>query len=88
MAQICLSWISGASSGLGAETTRVLALRGVHVVMAVRNMEAGESVREGIVKKIPSAKIDIMELDLSSLESLRKFASDFDSTSLPLNILM
>ncbi|KAM2921463.1 hypothetical protein COP2_043198 [Malus domestica] len=80
--------VTGASSGIGTETARVLALRGAHVVMAVRNMAAGKDAREQIVKAIPSAKVDAMELDLSSLSSVRKFASDFNSSGLPLNILI
>ena len=80
-------FISGASSGIGVETTRVLALRGVHVVMAVRNVDAGRNAKETILKEIPGAKIDVMELDLSSMASVRKFASEYQS-SLPLNLLM
>ncbi|XP_062074345.1 short-chain dehydrogenase TIC 32, chloroplastic-like [Humulus lupulus] len=80
--------VTGASSGIGAETTRVLALRGVHVTMAVRNMDAGKSVKEEIIKKIPTAKIDVKELDLSSMASVRKFASDYSSSGLSLNLLI
>ncbi|RWR79349.1 short-chain dehydrogenase TIC 32, chloroplastic [Cinnamomum micranthum f. kanehirae] len=80
--------VTGASSGIGIETARVLALRGVHVVMAVRNLPAGRDVKEAIVKEIPSAKVDVMELDLSSMASVRKFASEFNSLDLPLNILI
>ncbi|KAK7391351.1 hypothetical protein VNO78_19766 [Psophocarpus tetragonolobus] len=80
--------VTGASSGIGTETTRVLALRGVHVIMGVRNMIAGKDVKETILKEIPSAKVDAMELDLSSMESVKKFASDFKSSGLPLNILI
>ncbi|KAJ9164200.1 hypothetical protein P3X46_023803 [Hevea brasiliensis] len=80
--------VTGASSGIGTETSRVLALRGVHVVMAVRNMAAGRDVKEAIIKEIPSAKVDAMELDLSSMTSVRKFAKDFNSLGLPLNILI
>ncbi|KAL3834402.1 hypothetical protein ACJIZ3_009138 [Penstemon smallii] len=80
--------VTGASSGIGSETARVLALRGVHVVMGVRNMDAGKKVKETIVKEVPSAKIDAMELDLSSLASVSKFASEFRSSGRPLNLLI
>ncbi|XP_074319686.1 short-chain dehydrogenase TIC 32, chloroplastic-like [Silene latifolia] len=80
--------VTGATSGIGAETARVLALRGVHVVMGVRNMAAGKDVKEAISRDIPSAKIDAMELDLSSMASVRKFASEFNSSGFPLNILV
>jgi len=79
---------SGASSGIGVETARVLSLRGVHVVMAVRNTDSGAKVKEDIVKQIPGAKLDVMELDLSSMQSVRKFASEYKFTGLPLNLLM
>ena len=80
--------ITGTTRGIGVETARVLALRGVHVIMGVRNMNAAKDVKETILKEIPTAKVDAMELDLSSMESVRKFASEFNSSGLPLNILM
>jgi len=80
--------ITGASSGIGLETARVLALRGVHVVMPVRNVAAGLVVKESIVANIPGARIDVLELDLSSMASVRRFASEFESLNLPLNILI
>ncbi|KAJ4773978.1 NAD(P)-binding Rossmann-fold superfamily protein [Rhynchospora pubera] len=80
--------VTGASSGIGAETSRVLALRGVHVVMGVRNLSAGERVKELIMKEAPNAKIDVLALDLSSLSSVRNFAYNFNALDLPLNILI
>ncbi|KAK9265369.1 hypothetical protein L1049_003519 [Liquidambar formosana] len=80
--------VTGSSSGIGVETARVLALRGVHVVMAVRNMDAGKNVKESIIKEIPTAKIEVMELDLSSMASVRKFAKEYNSSGLPLNLLI
>ena len=79
---------AGASSGIGLETARVLAMRGVHVVMAVRNVSAGLAAKEAIAAKIPGARVDVLELDLSSMASVRRFASEFQSLNLPLNILM
>ncbi|KAL1834801.1 hypothetical protein ACET3Z_004452 [Daucus carota] len=80
--------VTGASSGIGIETARVLALRGVHVVMAVRNTDSGKKVKDEILKEVPNAKIDVMELDLSCLASVKKFASDYNSSALPLNLLI
>lgn len=74
----------GASSGIGVETTRVVALCGSHVVMAVRNVDSGKKVKENILKEIPKAKIDVMELDLSSMASVRKFAAEYNSTGHPI----
>ncbi|GKF97664.1 short-chain dehydrogenase TIC 32, chloroplastic-like protein, partial [Tanacetum coccineum] len=76
------------TSGIGLETARVLALCSVHVVMAARNVESATKCKETIVKDCPNATIDIMELDVSSLESVRKFANEFIAKGLPLNILM
>lgn len=80
--------VTGASSGIGSETARVLALRGVHVIMGVRNVSTGKKVIEAIVNEIPAAKVDAMELDLSSKASVRKFASEFTSSGRPLNLLI
>ncbi|KAI8569620.1 hypothetical protein RHMOL_Rhmol02G0291800 [Rhododendron molle] len=77
-----------ASSGIGTETTRVLALRGVHVVMAVRNTGNDEKVKEAILKENPNAKLDVMELDLGSMSSVRKFALEYKSSGLALNLLI
>lgn len=80
--------VTGGSSGIGRETARVLALRGAHVVMGVRNMAAGKQVQEAIVKEIPTAKVEAMELDLSSMTSVRNFASNFNSSGQSLNLLI
>ncbi|KAF0928602.1 hypothetical protein E2562_006043 [Oryza meyeriana var. granulata] len=80
--------ITGASSGIGLETARILALRGVHVFMAVRNVAAGLKASEAIKAEIPGARVHVLELDLSSMDSVRRFASEFDSLNLPLNILI
>ncbi|KAK7815269.1 short-chain dehydrogenase tic 32 [Quercus suber] len=41
-----------------------------------------------ILKENPNAKIDVMELDLTSMDSVRKFASDYNASGLPLNLLI
>ncbi|KAI7741549.1 hypothetical protein M8C21_006157 [Ambrosia artemisiifolia] len=80
--------VTGANSGIGLETASVLALRGVHVIMAVRNLEVGKKVKASVCTKTPNAKLDVMELDLSSQASVRKFAADYIAKDLPLNILI
>lgn len=79
---------AGASSGTGAETARVLALRGVEVVMGVRNMSAGRDVKDAILNQNPRAKLHVMDLDLSSMASVTNFAARFNSSYPSLNIIM
>ena len=66
----------------------MLAFRGVHAIMAVRNTDAGRAVKVAIPEEIPAAKIEVMEIDLSAMASVRKFAAEYKATGLPLNILM
>lgn len=51
-------------------------------------MATAKEVKEAITKQSPDAKIDAMELDLSCIASVRRFASAISSSGLPLNILM
>ncbi|XP_027923426.1 short-chain dehydrogenase TIC 32, chloroplastic-like isoform X2 [Vigna unguiculata] len=56
--------------------------------MGVIEMIDAYNVKESILKQIPTAKVDVMKLDLSSMASVYHFAAEFNSTSLPLNILI
>ncbi|KAI5077582.1 hypothetical protein GOP47_0007406 [Adiantum capillus-veneris] len=80
--------VTGANSGLGEETARVLAMRGAQVVMAVRNVSSGETVKNSILEETNNARIHVLKLDLSSMASVRGFVSAFKALGLPLNILI
>ncbi|KAG2241938.1 hypothetical protein Bca52824_096217 [Brassica carinata] len=80
--------ITGATSGIGAETARVLAKRGARLVFPARNVKAAEEAKGRIVSEFPEAEIVVMELDLSSISSVRGFVAGFESLHLPLNLLM
>ncbi|KAL2610532.1 hypothetical protein R1flu_029105 [Riccia fluitans] len=80
--------VTGGFKGIGFYTARTLARRGAHVIMAGRNLADGVAAREGILNDIPQAKVDIMELDLASFDSVRAFAKEYLNRDLPLNILI
>ena len=64
--------ITGANTGLGLETAKALAARGATVVLAVRNLDKGKDAAASINADSPEADITIQQLDLSSLNSVRK----------------
>ncbi|CAJ2664327.1 unnamed protein product [Trifolium pratense] len=80
--------ITGATSGIGAETARVLAKKGVRVVVGARDMKKAMKVREKIQEESPNAEVILLEIDLSSLASVKRFCSEFLALDLPLNILI
>ena len=67
--------VTGANGGLGLETARELARAGAHVVMAARNQDKAAEARDDITRSVPAASLEIVELDLASLESIRTAAS-------------
>ena len=69
--------VTGGNSGLGKETARVLAQKGVKVILAVRSTDRGEDAAIEIRKEFPKSNVEVMKLDLSSLASVRSFAKEF-----------
>lgn len=66
--------VTGANTGLGLETARELARNGARVVLAVRNLDRGQAAIDDIRSDQPDALLDLAELDLSSLDSIRTAA--------------
>lgn len=67
--------VTGANGGLGLETTRELARKGALVVMGARNQEKAKQAVADIKAEIPDANLELRELDLASLASVKAFAS-------------
>lgn len=63
--------VTGANSGLGLETTRALAVSGATIVMAIRNLDKGTAAIDDIRAAHPDADLELLELDLASLDSIR-----------------
>jgi len=80
--------ITGANSGIGLEATKVLSRKGAHVIMAVRNLKKGKLALESIKKELPNAKLDLMYIDLSDLNSIRTFSDEFHAKYSQLHTLI
>jgi len=66
--------ITGANSGLGLASARVLAARHAHVVLACRNESRGHAALAGLLVSQPGVSAECAALDLASLASIRHFA--------------
>ena len=69
--------VTGANTGIGYETALRLAQEGATVVLAGRSMAKLTNAAERIRAQLPSGAVEVLELDLASLESVRKFAAAF-----------
>lgn len=67
--------ITGANSGVGFETAKALALKGVRIIAACRNREKGKQAVEEIINFSGNEQVSLLEIDLSSLESVRNAAA-------------
>ena len=80
--------VTGASGGLGAETARVLALRGAAVTLTAREVPKGEKVAAEIRSETGNDAIDVMSVELSEPSSVRDFAKAYLARHGTLNLLI
>ena len=80
--------MTGANTGLGYETTRDLAQKGMKVVMACRSEDRALPAKARIEADVPGADLEFMGLDLGALSSVRAFASAFRTGHERLDLLI
>ena len=68
--------VTGANTGIGYETAAVLADKGAHVVLAVRNLDKGNDAAAASRPARPNADVTVQELDLTSLDNIRTAADE------------
>ena len=80
--------VTGANIGLGYETTIGLAKKEIKVIMACRNLVKAEAAKEEILNKVPGAQLEVLKLDLNSLQSVRDFVEEFKAKYDHLDLLI
>ncbi|OEF96356.1 SDR family NAD(P)-dependent oxidoreductase [Desulfuribacillus alkaliarsenatis] len=80
--------ITGATSGIGLEMTKQLAMKGHKLIMACRNLDKANQVKEKILKEYSEADIEILEIDMSSFASISSFAQNFTAKYNQLDVLI
>jgi NAD(P)-dependent dehydrogenase (short-subunit alcohol dehydrogenase family) len=80
--------VTGANSGLGLHTSLQLARHGARVLMACRNREKADAAWRRIREELPTAQVEIVELDLASLASIHAAAADVAARTDRLDLLV
>ena len=80
--------VTGASSGVGKESARVLAGNGAFVILACRDVNKAESVVEEIGKSQRGGGLAVVELDLSRLKSVRQCVREIKSRFKRIDVLL
>ena len=83
-----IALVTGANTGIGFEAARALARKGAHVALACRNEEKGQDALNRIRRETPAANVELLSLDLASLDSVRSCAADFQAKHQRLDLLI
>ena len=77
--------ITGCSSGIGIETAKALDTTGAQLFLGVRDVVKGRAALSDIIKP---GHVELLRMDLNSLDSVRSAAEEFKRRSKTLNILI
>jgi NAD(P)-dependent dehydrogenase (short-subunit alcohol dehydrogenase family) len=78
--------VTGANSGLGFHTALELARHGASVVMTARDKSKGDEAVRRVLAEVPDASVELGQLDLADLSSVREFATAYGTE--PIDILV
>ena len=88
MSEMKWAIITGADGGMGTEITRAVAKAGYRIIMACYNPKKAEIVRERLSKETENPYLEVMAIDLSSMQSVVSFANRILERNLPIALLM
>lgn len=80
--------ITGANSGIGYYAALGLARKGARVLIGARDKNKGDAALRRIRAEVPAADVEVVLLDLASLQSIRAFAATEMERGLPLDLLI
>lgn len=80
--------VTGATGGIGKVTARALSERGAQVVLLGRNAARTERARQDIITATGNARVDTVMADMSSLEQVRRAATEVAARYPRLDILV
>jgi NAD(P)-dependent dehydrogenase (short-subunit alcohol dehydrogenase family) len=80
--------VTGSNTGIGYEAAAVLADKGAHVVLAVRNLDKGNDAVNRIKAASPNSEVTVQELDLTSLDDIRKASDELRATYPRIDLLI
>jgi NAD(P)-dependent dehydrogenase (short-subunit alcohol dehydrogenase family) len=80
--------ITGADGGIGSETTKGIARKGATIVMACLDLNDAKPVYQEIKRESGNENIEMMHIDLASINSIRAFATQFSQKYQQLNVLI
>lgn len=80
--------ITGSNSGIGKAAAIKFAAEGCQVVMACRSIEKSRIAQQEIIEASGNNTVDLMQLDVSSFESITDFSEEFGSKYSKLDILI
>jgi NAD(P)-dependent dehydrogenase (short-subunit alcohol dehydrogenase family) len=80
--------VTGANSGIGFEAAREFARKNAQTILACRNMDKGQAALAEIQAEIPTAQVELLQLDLASQASVHQFAAEFKTKYDQLDLLV
>ena len=79
--------VTGASGSIGNAAVKSLLDKDIPVIMACRNVKKAASQRDVLIKQFPHSEIEIIELELNSLNSIKTFVDNVKNQGFKVNKL-